>query len=144
MERLLERLLERPMAAIWRDNLRIPMKNIYVGLSLFVLGLTVGMAATSPLDPLSAAPHIYELAFENDRVRVLKRTIRNGETPPLISQPDRVVVYLNPCAWLVDDENGKRMESFRFGEPTWAAASSHGGQTSNVVQECHVVEVELK
>jgi hypothetical protein len=37
-------------------------------------------AVPTPLDPVSVAPHIYELAFENDRVRVLKKTIRNGET----------------------------------------------------------------
>lgn len=120
------------------------MKNVLFALGLFGLGMAVGVAATSPLDPLRAAPHIYELAFENERVRVLKRTIRNGETPPLISQPDRVVIYLNPCAWMVEDQDGKRMESFRFGEPTWAPAGSHGGETSNVVQECHVVEVELR
>ena len=120
------------------------MKKILIGLGLFCLGLATGIAATSPLDPLRAAPHIYELAFENDRVRVLNRTIRNGETSPLISQPDRVVIYLNPCAWMVEDENGKRMESYKFGEPTWAPANTHGGETSNVVQQCSVVEVELK
>ena len=120
------------------------MRLLLYGLVLFALGMAVGVAATSPLDPLRAAPHIYELAFENDRVRVLKRTIRNGETPPLISQPDRVVVYLNPCAWMVDDGDGKRMESFGFGTPDWAPAGTHGGETSNVVQECRVVEVELK
>jgi hypothetical protein len=104
----------------------------------------ISVSASSPLDPLRAAPHIYELAFENERVRVLKRTIRNGETPPLVAQPDRVVVYLNPCAWLSEDESGKRMESFKFGTPTWAPAGSHGGQTANVIQECHVLEIELK
>ena len=120
------------------------MKIVVLGRGLFSLGLTAGMAATSPLDPLRAAPHIYELAFENERVRVLKRLVRNGETAPLVSQPDRVVVYLNPCAWMVDDENGKRMESFKFGEPTWQPANSHGGNTANVIEECHIVEVELK
>ena len=120
------------------------MKNLLYAFGLFVLGVTAGVAATSPLDPLRAAPHIYELAFENDRVRVLKRTIRNGETSPLIAQPDRVVIYLNPCAWMGEEEDGKRMESFRFGEPTWAPANTHGGETSNVVQECRVIEVELK
>jgi hypothetical protein len=117
---------------------------IRVALSAFVALTAISVSASSPLDPLRAAPHIYELAFENDRVRVLKRTIRNGETPPLISQPDRVVVYLNPCAWLTEDQDGKRMESFKFGTPTWEPAGSHGGETANVIQECHVLEIELK
>jgi hypothetical protein len=36
------------------------------------------------------------------------------------------------------------MESFKFGTPVWAPAATHGGDTSNVVQECQVIEVELK
>ncbi len=121
------------------------MQRIIIGLGLVLLGFTVGVAATSPLDPLRAAPHIYELAFENDRVRVLRKTLRNGETPPLLSQPDRVVVYLNPCAWLVEDADGsKRMESFKFGTPVWASANTHGGTTANVIQQCSIIEVELK
>ncbi len=120
------------------------MKKLLIGLTIFLFGLTAGIAATSALDPLRVAPHIYELAFENDRVRVLTRTIRNGETPPLIAQPDRIVIYLNPCAWVVEDSDGsKHMESFKFGTPVWAPADSHGGVTSNVIQQCSVIEVEL-
>ncbi len=120
------------------------MKKLLIGLTVFLLGLATGLAATSALDALRVAPHIYELAFENDRVRVLRRTIRNGETPPLIEQPDRVVVYLNPCAWIVEDSDGsERMESFKFGTPVWAPGGSHGGVTSNVIQQCSVIEVEL-
>ncbi|MEJ2171405.1 MAG: cytoplasmic protein [Woeseiaceae bacterium] len=111
---------------------------------LLVLPLLTA-AVPSPLDPVSVAPHIYELAFENDRVRVLKKTIRNGETPPLHAHPDRVIVYLNPCAWLVDDGSGaSRMESYDFGTPVWAPAEAHGGKTSSVVQQCSVLEIELK
>lgn len=101
-------------------------------------------AVPAALDPVRVAPHIYDVAFENERVRVLKKIIRNGETPPLHSHPDSVVVYLNPCAWMEDDgQGGKRMRSYKFGEPTWAPAVTHGGGTANVVQECHVVVVEL-
>ena len=120
------------------------MNKCIVGLTVFLLGLATGLTATPALDPLRVAPHIYQLAFENDRVRVLTRTIRNGETPPLIAQPDRVVIYLNPCAWVVEEsDGGKSMESFKFGTPVWAPADSHGGETSNVIQQCSVIEVEL-
>ena len=101
-------------------------------------------AVPAALDPVRVAPHIYDVAFENERVRVLKKIIRNGETPPLHAHPDSVVVYLNPCAWMEeDDEGNKSMQSFKFGEPAWAPAGTHGGETANVVQECHVVVVEL-
>lgn len=121
------------------------MRRFLPGLLLLTVGFVAGFAAPGPLDPVRVAPHIYELAFENERVRVLKKTIRNGETPPIHSQPDRVIVYLNPCAWLVEDEHGSEsMESYKFGTPVWAPAETHGGETSTVIQQCAVIEVELK
>ncbi|MGI9222774.1 MAG: hypothetical protein ACR2QS_17235 [Woeseiaceae bacterium] len=113
---------------------------------LLLLAFVAGRAATpSVLDPLEVAPHIYELAFENEKVRVLKQTIRPGEWPPVHEHPDRVTIYLNPCAWMVDEAGGeRRMESYKFGTPVWAPAESHGGITATVVQQCSVIEVELK
>ena len=112
---------------------------------LLLLAFVAGMAATpAALDPVHVAPHIYELAFENDKVRVLRKTIRPGETPLLHVHPDRVIIYLNPCAWMQDDAGGgKHMESFKFGTPVWAPAESHGGVTANVVQQCSIIEVEI-
>ena len=113
---------------------------------LLIFAYLAGMAATpAALDPVRVAPHIYELAFENEKVRVLKKTIRPGETPPFHAHPDRVIVYLNPCAWMQDDADGSQhMESFKFGTPVWAAAESHGGTTANVVQQCSIIEIEIK
>ena len=121
------------------------MRRAALAVLIFAGGILVGKAQVpAALDPVRVAPHIYELAFDNDHVRVLKRTIRNGETMPLVAQPDRVVVYLNPCAWIENDgEGGERMQDFKFGTPTWQPANSHGGETSNVIQECRVIEVEL-
>lgn len=122
------------------------MRHALAAMLLLGLGFGAGIAATpKALDPVRVAPHIYELAFENDRVRVLKRIARHGETTPLVSQPDRVVVYLNPCAWMEPANDGdERMQSFKFGEPTWVQANTHGGETSNVIQTCHILEIELK
>ena len=113
---------------------------------LLLLAFAAGRAATpSVLDPLEVAPHIYELAFENEKVRVLKKTIRPGEWPPVHAHPDRVTIYLNPCAWMEDTADGERqMQSYKFGTPIWSPAESHGGTTANVVQQCSVIEVELK
>jgi hypothetical protein len=130
--------------AHYATNKELAMRRIALGTVIFLLGLAAGYAAISPLDPVRVAPHIYEMVFQNERVRVLSRTIRAGETSPLISQPDRVVIYLNPCAWLVEEGDGsKSMESFKFGTPVWAPAETHGGDTANVIQQCSVIEVEL-
>ena len=112
---------------------------------LILLAAVVGAAVPLPLDPIRVAPHIYELEFENEQVRVIKQTIRNGETPPLHAHPDRVLVYLQTCAWLEDDgQGGERMQEFKYGAIAWADAETHGGKTATVVQECKIVEIELK
>lgn len=113
-------------------------------LPTLLLAAVVGAAVPKPLDPLLVAPHLYEMQFENEKVRVLLHTIQNGETPPLHAHPDRVMVYLQSCAWLEDDgEGGQRMQLFKIGESAWAPAETHGGKTSTVVQECKILEIEL-
>jgi hypothetical protein len=111
---------------------------------LLLLAAVVAAAVPAPLDPVRVAPHIFELEFENDRVRVIRETIRNGETQPLHAHPDRLLVYLQTCAWLEDDGQGrKRMQEFEYGEVVWANAETHGGNTANVVQECKILEIEM-
>jgi len=112
---------------------------------LILLAAVVGAAVPMPLDPVKVAPHIYELEFENEQVRVVRQTIRFGETQPLHAHPDRLLVYLQTCAWLEDDgEGGERMQEFKYGAVAWANAETHGGNTANVVQECKILEIELK
>ena len=110
-----------------------------------VLGLTTATAQSPALDPVRVAPHIYESILDNERVRVLKMTDRNGETPPLHAHPDRVVVFLSPCAWMETTEDGQTaMQSFKLGDVLWAERVTHGGETSRVIQECSLLEIELK
>jgi len=98
-------------------------------------GVTMSYAQSRALDPAFVAPHIFEVVLENDSVRVLRVTDRNGETQPLHSHPDRVIVRLSPCAWIVEEDDGEvRMESHKFGDVYWAPALTHGGRTSNVVE----------
>jgi hypothetical protein len=119
--------------------------KIITVLPLLLLAAVVGAAVPKPLDPVKVAPHVYSLDFENEKVRVLRQTVRNGETLPLHAHPDRVMVYLQSCAWLEDDgTGGERMQLFKIGEAAWAPAETHGGTTANVVQECRILEIELK
>lgn len=130
-----------------RPDPQTHLKIVYLALlaALVAAGMAFAANRSPALDPVKVAPHIYETLIENDKVRVLKATYRNGETPPLHSHPDRVRVYLNPCAWMVDDDDGKvRMESFKFGEAVWEQATTHGGETSSVIEECSILEIELQ
>ena len=111
---------------------------------MLLLAAFVGAAVPKPLDPVMVAPHIYELVFENEKVRVLRQTVRNGETSPLHGHLDRVMVYLQSCAWLEDDgDGGEQMQLFKIGDAVWAPAETHGGTTADVVQECKILEIEI-
>ena len=126
------------------------MKVAILGVLAAALGLVVGLtlnraAAQSALDPPVVAPHIFSLVFENERVRVLKVTERQGETQPLHKREDRVVVHLNSCAWTYeDDEGGTRMASYKPGDAYWRDAAVLGGRPPDQVQDCLLLEIELK
>jgi quercetin dioxygenase-like cupin family protein len=110
-----------------------------------ILGYGLAIAQISALDPVRAAPHIFENVFENERLRVLKVTERNGETAPLHTHPDRLLVHLSPCAWMeVRADGEQQMQSFKLGDTTWAPRITHGGETSHVVQDCSRLEIEMK
>ncbi len=123
-------------------------KFVYASALLCVggfLGFGIATAQYSALDPARVAPHIYENTFENERIRVLKVTERNGETAPLHSHPDRLIVYLSPCAWMeVTGDGQRRMQSYKLGDTIWEARITHGGETSNVVHDCSRLEIEMK
>ena len=120
-------------------------KYLFIALAGSLIGYGIAAAQLSPMDPVRVAPHIYENVLENDRVRVLKVTDRNGETPPVHSHPDRVAVFLSPCAWMEQDPDGSdRMQSYRLGDVLWLRRETHGGVTSGVIQDCSIIEVELK
>lgn len=106
---------------------------------------TFADAASPALDPPQVAPHIFKVVLENERVRVLKVTERNGETQPLHSLEDRVVVHLSPCGWLTEDEKGvTTMVSHKVGAAYWENAAMAGGPTRNVIQDCLSLAIELK
>jgi len=118
-------------------------------LALILLGALFGYgiaaAQFNALDPVRVAPHIFENVLENDRVRVLKVTERNGETMPLHAHPASVIVHLSPCAWMETTADGsEQMQSFRLGDAVWRERLTHGGETSRVVQDCSRLEIELK
>lgn len=110
-----------------------------------LMGYGVATAQYSAMDPVRVAPHIYEEVLVNDRVRVLKVTERNGETPPIHSHPERLAVFLSPCAWMeTAADGGERMQSYRLGDVLWKARETHGGVTSRVVQDCSRLEIEMR
>ncbi len=117
---------------------------LLVGAGLFAAGLATGAGINDALDPVRVAPHIYEVAFENERVRVLDVTVRNGEMAPLHTHPDRLVVYLSACAWLETTGDGeRRMQSYSPGDVVWEPGMMHGGEPPTVVHDCRQLDIEF-
>ncbi|MCI0516296.1 MAG: hypothetical protein L0Y45_00520 [Woeseiaceae bacterium] len=121
------------------------IRLLLCAIPLLAVSATVAERIPAALDPALVAPHIFEVAMENEKIRVLEVTDRNGETQPLHSHPSRLVIYMAPCAWLVTDARGEQsMESHKFGAMYWEEPVTHGGRTSTVVQECRTIEIEIK
>ncbi len=102
-------------------------------------------AAAVNLDPIAAAPQIYSLKLENEHVRAIQTTARPGEFTPLHSHPGRAAVFLNDCIDRRVDENGEPVErKFSAGDVLWAPAETHGDFRYTFVEECRIIEVEVK
>ena len=97
------------------------------------------------LDPLIVAPHIYAKKLENDHVRAILTTARPGELTPLHSHPGRAAVFLNDCVDRRTDDKGETVErKFAAGDVLWAPAETHGDFRYTFVEECRIIEIEVK
>ena len=95
-------------------------------------------------DAVDAAPEVYKILFENDRVRVLEVTGVPGVVSPLHSHPDSVMYAVDAAEILVTDAGG---ESKRFeipeGATFWNPATVHS--IENVGPEAvRLIRIELK
>ncbi len=104
-----------------------------------------GAAETSYIDPVAVAPQIYATKLENEHVRTILTTARPGEFTPLHSHPGRVAVFLNDCVDRRTNDKGEIIErKFSAGDAVWAPAETHGGFAYTFVEECRILEVEVK
>lgn len=109
------------------------------------LGLSNALSQQRGLDPTVVSPDIYTTVLENDSVRVIKVTARNGSTPQMHSHPDRVVVNLNDCTWLsLSEEGSLEEENYSAGAVSWELSVTHGGQENRVRETCELLEIEIK
>ena len=118
---------------------------ILVALAGGLFGYGIAVAQLNAMDPVLAAPHIYENVLENDRVRVLKVTERNGETPPIHSHPDTLIVHLSPCAWMEQASDGSRqMQSFRLANTALGSGPVTDCQRSMTHAETSLTECDKR
>jgi quercetin dioxygenase-like cupin family protein len=95
-------------------------------------------------DALKAAPNVYKLLMENDRVRVLDVRVKPGEKTKIHSHPDRVVYVLSDHRLKFTSADGASRElELKAGQVLWIEAGVHTTENTGMT-EAHNLAVELK
>ncbi len=95
-------------------------------------------------DSLEAAPDVYKILMENDRVRVLDVRVKPGVRTKMHSHPDRVVYVLSDHKLKFISANGQVKElELKAGRVLWLEAGAHITENTGKT-EAHNLAVELK
>jgi hypothetical protein len=115
--------------------------------SLATLSLTAGLLAscTKGPDPVVVDPKHYKVAFENDRVRVLRTMIGPHEKTPLHYHPESVLIVLTADRGREILENGKTTDVDNVLGAGVTAAGIHAVENlSDTPMERYVVELRRR
>lgn len=100
------------------------------------------MATTK--DAVTAAPHIYKVVLENERVRVLEVRGRPGDRTEMHSHPANVAIAITGGRYQFTSPDGQTMEAeLKAGQAMYFDAVEHAGEFMGD-GESHAVLVELK
>ncbi len=95
------------------------------------------------LDPLEVKGNVYKLNMENDRVRVLKLTLKPGEKAAMHHHPDHVVYVLAGGKAKLTSQDKTDVLDMKTGGAIFIKAQSH--EAENVGQTTlDLLVVELK
>jgi len=118
----------------------------------FVLGTVVGgmvsigvvIAAEPETDPVKLSPQLYDVRFENDRLRVLEYRAKPGQKEPMHSHPPGVVYLFSDSIMRTTLPDGTTSETSRkAGELYWRDFTTHAAENIGET-ESHALAVELK
>ena len=95
-------------------------------------------------DIVEISPKIHEVIFENDQIRMLKVTVKPGDTVPMHRNPENVNYILRPGTLRLTGADGSVQDvTVTEGQVIPAPVSSHA--VANVGQtEVQTICVELK
>jgi beta-alanine degradation protein BauB len=95
-------------------------------------------------DALHAAPNVYKLNMENDRVRVFDARFKPGEKAAMHTHPDHMVYILNDGKLKLTPANGKtQVLDLKARQTIWMKAESHAAENIGKT-DVHLLVVELK
>ena len=95
-------------------------------------------------DAVSVAPDIYEVVFENHRVRVLNVTGKPGSVSQMHYHPDSVIHVLSDATIVVTTQAGEvRQVEIREGETFWTDEGTHSVEVGGDAP-VRLIRIELK
>jgi beta-alanine degradation protein BauB len=96
------------------------------------------------MDALKAAPDVYSLVMENERVRVLSVKFKPGQKAVMHSHPDHVIYVLKDGKLKITLPDGANNEvSLKAGQAIWMQAGQHAAENLGKTEANNIV-VELK
>ncbi|MFH8371547.1 hypothetical protein [Streptomyces sp. NPDC018031] len=82
-------------------------------------------------DPVQAAPNVYRVLFENDRVRLLEARMSPGTDAAMHRHPDYLMYSLSDGRVTFSSPSGERAEvELRTGEVTWRDTEEHATENT--------------
>jgi len=95
-------------------------------------------------DAVTAAPNIYKVLSENDRVRVLEVKMKPGDKTQMHSHPDLVACAVIGGRFKFTSPDSQSMEAeMKTGQSMYFEAADHA--TENIGgTETHIILIELK
>ncbi len=95
-------------------------------------------------DAAEAAPHIYKVLFENERVRLLDVRMKPGDESAQHSHPDYLLYALEGGTVKLSDASGQSAEvDVPEGATMWRDAEEHSALNIGTT-DLHALFVELK
>jgi hypothetical protein len=95
-------------------------------------------------DPVVVAPHVYKVAFENDRVRVLDARGRPGEKTEFHVHPDLVAIGVTECQLKLQFRDGQTVDAvLKPSEVLYLDAQEHAVEIMGT-GETRMMIIELK
>jgi quercetin dioxygenase-like cupin family protein len=95
-------------------------------------------------DAVEAAPEVYKVLVENDRVRVLEVTGVPGIISPMHGHPDSVMYAVNAAEILVTEADGESQRiEVPAGATLWTPATEHSVESVGR-ETVRFIRVELK
>jgi quercetin dioxygenase-like cupin family protein len=110
----------------------------------FELKAAARESAPAGEDAAKAAPDVYKVVLENDRVRVLEVRLKPGAKVPLHSHPLHVIYPVADARAKFSSSDGKsQVVEMKAGHALWGGAETHASENVGTT-EAHVLVLELK